>query len=66
MLTLFTIPKVFRGHIGVIQRNAIKSWTLLRPACEVVLLGDEGDAGEGRANREAEILFYRHLREASR
>jgi len=45
MLTLFTVPKPFRDHIAVIQRNAIRSWTLLRPACEIILLGnDEGTA----------------------
>jgi hypothetical protein len=43
MLTIFAIPKAFKGHIGVIQRNAIKSWTLLRPSPEVILFGrDEG------------------------
>ena len=41
MLTLFAIPKAFTGHIGIIQRNAIKSWTLLRPKCEIILLGDD-------------------------
>jgi hypothetical protein len=41
MLTIFTTPKPFRGHFAVIQRNAIRSWTLLRPACEVILFGDE-------------------------
>jgi hypothetical protein len=46
MLTLFTTPKPFRGHIEVIQRNAIRSWTLLRPACEIILLGDEQGAAE--------------------
>lgn len=50
MLTLFTIPKAFEGHIGVIQRNAIKSWTLLHPACEVMLLGD--DPGVAQAAEE--------------
>ena len=30
MLTIFTTPKAFRGHIGVIQRNALESWTRLR------------------------------------
>ena len=56
MLTLFTIPKPFRGHIAVIQRNAIQSWTLLRPACEIILLGnDEGTA-------EAAVEFgVRHI-----
>jgi hypothetical protein len=41
MLTIFTIPKPFVGHIGVIQRNAIKSWLHLIPKCEIILFGDE-------------------------
>jgi hypothetical protein len=45
MLTIFATPKPFRGHIAVIQRNAIRSWTLLRPACEIILMGkDDGTA----------------------
>jgi len=45
MLTIFSIPKPFKGHIGVIQRNAITSWTLLRPRPEIILFGnDEGVA----------------------
>jgi len=51
MLTLFTTPKPFRGHIAVIQRNAIRSWTLLRPTCEIILLGDD----EGIAEIAAEF-----------
>ncbi len=46
MLTIFSIPKPFRGHFGVIQRNAIRSWILLRPACEVVLFGNDEGADE--------------------
>jgi hypothetical protein len=46
MLTLYTIPKPFGGHFGVIQRNAIRSWTLLRPRCEVILFGDETGTAE--------------------
>jgi hypothetical protein len=46
MLTLFTAPKPFRGHVGVIQRNAIRSWTLLRPACKIILLGNEEGIAE--------------------
>jgi hypothetical protein len=41
VITFFACPKAFRGHTGVIQRNAIRSWTLLRPKPEIVLLGDE-------------------------
>lgn len=45
MLTVFTIPKPFRGHVGVIQNNAVQSWLLLRPEPEVILFGnDEGIA----------------------
>ncbi len=46
MLTIFTTPRSFRGHIGVIQTNAIQSWVLLRPACEVILFGDEEGTAE--------------------
>jgi len=41
MLTIFSVPKPFEGHVGTIQRNAIRSWTALEPACEVILCGDE-------------------------
>lgn len=45
MLTLFSTPKAFRGHSGVIQRNAIRSWRELHPDVEVILFGnDEGTA----------------------
>lgn len=45
MLTIFAVPKAFKGHFGMIQRNAVKSWTLLRPAPEIILFGkDEGTA----------------------
>lgn len=46
MLTLFTIPKPFLGHIGVIQRNAIRSWTLLGQDIRVVLFGDDEGTAE--------------------
>jgi hypothetical protein len=31
MLTVFSTPKPFVGHSDIIRRNALKSWTLLRP-----------------------------------
>jgi hypothetical protein len=46
MLTIFSTPKPFLGHINIIQRNAIKSWTLLHPEVEVILFGDEQGAAE--------------------
>lgn len=55
MLTIFSVPKPFHGHIRVIQENAIRSWTLLGGDEEVILLGAE----EGVA-QIAERLRIRH------
>jgi hypothetical protein len=46
MLTIFTTAKPFQGHNGIIQRNALKSWTLLPCDIEVILFGNEEGAGE--------------------
>jgi hypothetical protein len=59
MLTLFTIPKPFRGRIGEIQRNAIESWRALRPAVQIVLVGDE--EGVEQAARDARVEHVRGL-----
>jgi len=41
LITLFSAPKPFTDpHIAMIQRNAIRSWTLL-PDVDVILLGEE-------------------------
>ncbi len=44
MLAIFTIPKAFKGHTAVIQRNAVESW--MRLGCEVYLCGDDPGVGE--------------------
>jgi hypothetical protein len=46
MLTVFSTPKPFHGHSGIIQQNALKSWTLLHPDVEVILFGDEDGTAE--------------------
>ena len=51
MVTIFTTPKPFRGHSAVIQRNAIRSWALLRPTPQIILFGNE----EGTAEISAEL-----------
>ena len=61
MLTIFTIPKHFRGHIAIIQRNAVTSWTLLHPKPEIILFGDE----EGTAEICQELRL-RHVPEVVR
>lgn len=56
LITLFSAPKPFTNpHIAMIQRNAIKSWTLL-PDVDVILLGEE----EGLAEAASE-LGVRHI-----
>jgi hypothetical protein len=56
MLTLFTCPKPFRGPIGVIQRNAVRSWLRFCAPERILLAGDE----EGLADA-ARALGVRHL-----
>ena len=61
MLTLFSAPKPFDGHVGLIQRNALASWSALAPEAEVMLLGDEPGLAEAAAEWGAE-----HLKEVAR
>lgn len=56
MLTIFSIPKPFVGHIGIIQRNAVQSWSCLRPRCEIILCSDEPGTKETAAEFEATYL----------
>ncbi len=46
MLTIFAVPKPFRGHIERIQLNAIRSWQQLGRDCQVILCGDEAGVAE--------------------
>lgn len=55
MLTFFTTGKPFLDHAGIIQRNALKSWTQVHADVEIILFGDE----EGTAE-VAEELGIRH------
>lgn len=45
-LTIFATPKKFDGHIGVIQRNAIQSWTRMSPRPHIILFGTEYGTAE--------------------
>lgn len=56
MLTLFTTPKPFRDHFGVIQINAIRSWTYLHPNAEVIIFGDEAGTADA-----AQLLNVQHV-----
>jgi len=54
MITFFSVPKPFKGHIDIIQRNAIQSWKKLGSNCEIVLLGDE--YGVSDVSKELNVL----------
>ena len=56
MLTFFSTPKPFLGHINVIQRNALRSWQEVHPDVEILLFGD--DAGAADVSAE---LGIRHV-----
>jgi hypothetical protein len=61
LITIFSAPKPFTDpHIAMIQRNAIKSWTLL-PDVEVILLGEE--KGLAKAAKEFGV---NHIRDVAR
>lgn len=53
-LTIFACPKAFSGHIGIIQRNAVLSWTKLTPRPDIILLGD--DPGVAEIARELNLI----------
>lgn len=59
MLTLFTTPKPFAGHIDVIQRNALRSWKALAPNVEIILFGD--DDGADRVCSELGLRHEPHV-----
>ncbi len=59
LITLFSAPKPFtHPHIAMIQRNAIRSWTLL-PDVEVILLGEEDGLAE--AARDLGVQHIPHV-----
>ncbi len=41
MLSIFTIPKAFAGHVELIQTNAVESWRRLRGENEIILFSDD-------------------------
>src|ERR1700674_2188158 len=61
MITFFSTPKPFEGHIEVIQRNAILSWRRVYPQAEIVLIGD--DRGAAEVCREMGLV---HVKDVSR
>ena len=63
MLTLFTTAKPFRGHIAIIQRNALQSWKRLDPGVEIIVFGD--DEGSAEMCREFGLRYEPHVARTS-
>lgn len=61
MISLFSTCKPFGDdpHVDVVQRNAIMSWTLLKPAVRPMLIGD--DPGVREICHEFGIYFEPHV-----
>ena len=63
LITLFSAPKPFTNpHIAMIQRNAIRSWTLL-PDAGVLLLGEE--EGLAEAAQELGVTHLPHVQRST-
>lgn len=60
MLTIFTIPKPFLGHIDIIQRNAIQSWLKISPKPEIILFSDS--EGTAEVAKEFNILHVPEIK----
>src|SRR5438105_4945540 len=56
MLTIFCTAKEFQGHFKIIQENAMRSWTLLRPRPEIILFGD--GAGYKETAEQLGLVHY--------
>ena len=61
MLTFFTTAKPFRGHNGIIQRNALKSWTLLHPDAPIAAVTDY--LGKYRLHASAYFMQWKRAQE---
>jgi len=57
LITLFTIPKPFEGHYEIIQKNAINSWMLLGPKCEIMVFSH--DLSTEKICNEYQIRYIR-------
>jgi hypothetical protein len=62
-LTLFAIPKPFKGMLSVIQENALRSWARL-PETEIILFGRDEGVPEAAARydtlHEPDITYSEH------
>lgn len=60
MLTIFAVPKAFRGHFAIIQENAISSWTKIEPKCEIILFGN--DRGVENIAKKYKVKHFKEVK----
>lgn len=64
MLTIFSTCRSFEDPIfNIIQRNAIQSWTLLKPTPQILLIGD--DPGTAEICKEFDLEHIKNVRLSS-
>ena len=55
IVTIFSAPKPFTGHVGITQENAIRSWSLLRPKPKIILFSNDTDTLEVGRRLEVDL-----------
>lgn len=56
MLTLFALPKPFKGHTGIIQDNAVRNWRALGDDIQIILLGDDDGVEQAAQDSKADWI----------
>jgi hypothetical protein len=56
LLTIFSAPKAFQGHVGIIQENAIRSWLSLRPKPKIILFCNEAGTADVLRGLNVELV----------
>jgi hypothetical protein len=57
VLTIFSAPKAFKSHAGMIQENAIRSWLRLKPKPKIILFSNDADTPE--VGRRLDVAMVR-------
>jgi hypothetical protein len=55
-LTIFSAPKAFKGHVAIIQQNALRSWLSLRPKPRIILFCNEAGTSEVLRGLDVELV----------
>ena len=65
LVTIFAMPKPFGRETDLIQRNAVKSWSMLQPHVEVLLIGEEQGIAETAVDLPSLLAIVSSFRDRS-